>query len=998
MTQPLDTPMVCPVLVGRDGERDALRDCLDEVMAVRGRTVLVAGEAGIGKTRLVAEVAAYARERGVRVLVGQCFEPDRTQPFAPVLDLLRFALRQATEIVEPALADAAPEFARLQPDLELLVPGVVPAPPLGPQSDRRRAVQALTRFVATVAAERPLLLVIEDAHWSDEATLDALLHLARSLSDDCRTLLIVTYRGDEIGPEFDRLLVALDHDHLASTLRLKPLSAGDIAAMLRAMRERIGRLPTAIADRVTDLAEGNPFYVEELLRSALTGDEARPAATAVPRSVNDAVRARLERLGEDARSTLTHAAVAGRRFDFALLQALGGCDHREMLRRVKEVIRAGLVVEESADRFAFRHALTRQAIYAGLLSLERREMHQAVFDALRRLFGDERERGRHAADLAHHAFEAGCWGEALAYGRQAGEQALALYAPRAAAELFTRALAAADRLGLPASSTLHRQRGQAYDTLGDFEAVRRDFETAVALARAGGDRAAEGEGQLALGQYWRGRDYATAEAHLHAARDAAEDAGDLAMLARCLNQLGNWHVNLARPADAFRCHQDALAIFDDLEDQRGVAETLDLLGMARYLAGDMAGAAEAYRRAIPLLRALDDRKTLASALVTLALTIACGANRVLAPATGDDEEARRHAEEAIALSRTIGWLPGEAFALSCAAGIEGQRHPARALETARQGLRIAEDLGHAQWSTGAHYGIGRLHATLLDLPAAHQEFEQARRLAQGLGSSFWRLVTAADLASTLVERGDLAQAGEVLAAVLDDEIQLETSALRRAWYARAELARAQGDHARELDIVERLLSVAVGDSEPDAARTPYLAFMRGEALAGLGRSAEARAAFQSARAGAVALGAPFLLWRVDLAVGGLARRRGDQEEADRAYATARAAVDSLAASIDDEAQRETFLRNALRRFPPGRPPTQLKVVKERFGGLTRGERSVAALVAEGLSNREIGEALWIAETTVRTHVGNILGKLGLKSRTQIAVWAKEHGLTRADES
>src|SRR5581483_7321229 len=199
----------------------------------------------------------------------------------------------------------------------------------------------------------------------------------------------------------------------------------------------------------------------------------------IPRTVQDAVQRRVEPLGAAARRLLVLAAVAGRRFDFALLQALTGQEERALLPALRELIAAQLVVEESPDRFAFRHALTRQAVYAELLGRERRALHREVGETLERLYGADLE--PQLSDLAAHFAEAGDWEKAEVYGRRAGERALALFAPRAATEHFSRALEAARRRGAEPAAALYRGRGRAHDTLGDFEQARADFERALAL-------------------------------------------------------------------------------------------------------------------------------------------------------------------------------------------------------------------------------------------------------------------------------------------------------------------------------------------------------------------------------------------------------------------------------------------------------------------------------------------------------------------------------------
>ena len=203
------------------------------------------------------------------------------------------------------------------------------------------------------------------------------------------------------------------------------------------------------------VTEGNPFFVEETLKSLSSGRDAHVhrrrtgslpmSELRLPRSVQLAVQRRLDQVSPDARELLALAAVAGRRFDFGLLQLLTGRDEATLIRLIKELIRAYLVVEESADLFAFRHALTRQAVEGDLLARERRALHRSIAEATERLYVADRE--THLTDLSTHFFAAEAWDRALHYAQRAGEQAQALSAPRAAAEQFTRVIAATQRSG-----------------------------------------------------------------------------------------------------------------------------------------------------------------------------------------------------------------------------------------------------------------------------------------------------------------------------------------------------------------------------------------------------------------------------------------------------------------------------------------------------------------------------------------------------------------------
>ena len=223
-------------------------------------------------------------------------------------------------------------------------------------------------------------------------------------------------------------LAGLDRERLATQLTLARLPFADVESMMRAIFSDWQAVPADLLRVLYALTEGNPFFIEETLQALLTAGELSyaggawehkpPGTWRVPRSVQDAVQRRAERLSPAAGRVLTLAAVAGQRFDFALLQALAGLDEDDLLGRIKELIAAQLVVEASADQFAFRHALTRQAIYAQLLARERRRLHRTIAETLERLYGDARD--AHLAELAYHSAEAEDWERALGYARRAG--------------------------------------------------------------------------------------------------------------------------------------------------------------------------------------------------------------------------------------------------------------------------------------------------------------------------------------------------------------------------------------------------------------------------------------------------------------------------------------------------------------------------------------------------------------------------------------------------
>ncbi|MBX6365772.1 MAG: AAA family ATPase, partial [Gemmatimonadetes bacterium] len=380
--------------------------------------LLLSGEAGGGKTRILRAAREAARGAGFLVLEGACFEADRAEPYAPLLDLLHaFLAATSPAVVAHAFAPAAPELLTVFPELRPLFPEVAGRVALDPEQDRRRLFHALASTLHALARTQPLVIIVEDVHWSDDATLDLLLHLGRGLAGH-PLVLALSYRSDEVGPRLAGVLSALDRARVAAEVSLARLDAAEVAAMVRAIFGEGAALGDAFVASLHALTDGNPFFVEEVLKALVVAGDLAPEADGgwrarplervhVPRTAVEAVRRRLSGLSEAARNVASMAAVAGRRFDFALIQTLTGLDERTLLGLVRELVDAQLVVEESADLIAFRHALTREAIYAELLARERVLLHREVAGALERLGGGAPD--AYVDALAYHTYEAGDW-------------------------------------------------------------------------------------------------------------------------------------------------------------------------------------------------------------------------------------------------------------------------------------------------------------------------------------------------------------------------------------------------------------------------------------------------------------------------------------------------------------------------------------------------------------------------------------------------------------
>ncbi|MEP6835214.1 MAG: AAA family ATPase [Gemmatimonas sp.] len=1000
--------VLCPVLVGRQSSLSDARTALMRAQNARGGFVLIAGEAGVGKSRFLRELAGQARQLGFALLNGACFETDRSIPYAPLLDLVRaFASSSSNAVAAHTFAAAEVELVRAFPELVTVFGEGTPAAPLDPHHERRLLFHAITTAFDALANTQPVLITIEDLQWADEATIELLAFLARNVGTQ-RITFALTYRDDEIHPPLRQLLVDLDRARLATEIALTQFSLAELTIMLNAIFN--GSAPAAgFVEQLHRITDGNPFFAEEVLKSLVASGELSRRENGVwreislstvkpPRTAVEAVRRRLAALSVAARDVASIAAVAGRRFDFRCLQALTNHDEPALLDHIRELMEAQLVIEESPDRFAFRHALTREALLGELLTRERAALHRRVADELQRTHGDS---DATIAALAYHAYGAMDWRRAYETSRAAANRALSLHAPREALMHMDRAVDSARRAGLAPDATMHFERGQACEVIGDMRAANENFLAALASARIAVAPADECDALYALGKLWAARDYARAGEYRRDALRMARSINDPSRIARCLNLVANWHVNVEQPALALRDQHEALTLFEQLGDRRGIAETVDLLAMTHYIAGNLREAAARFEHAARLHRTLEDPRGEANAL---GLLVICNTSNHASAATFASSSTvllQNAGDRALHLARSIDWRAGEMFlqyVIADSASWTGDYD--RALRLSREALANAEALRHLQWECGAACTMGSLLHDLESPARARELLERAHSIAKRIGSRTWTRWSAAAVAITLSKFGEFQSAHALLDDAAGEQIALTqpdahlqetpfsgdwTLGLLHLRLARAEVVMVEGDAAGALSIANEHIAAEAGP-------VPRWTFVKARALLMLDQLDDAELLVQQTIRDAEQTGARPLLWRVHAVHGALLLKRRQRLEARQAFGRARRIAGDLAQVIDDTELRAEFLRGVSRHAPAAPIPTQQQKVKESFGGLTARERDVARLIAEGKANRAIARTLSIGERTVEGYVSGALAKLGMTTRSQLAAWTVERGL------
>ena len=526
---PASHQVLCPVVIGRDREAATLDGHLAETMLGHGRTILVSGEAGLGKSALMRRFQEQVRVRGARHITGECTEIEARRPFGPFVDAL-------------TSGDLA-----LPRELDQGGPGALPVA----EVERYRVHAAFAERLIEAARDRPIVVVIEDLHWGDEATFELVPYLARKLKDDA-VLLIATYRSDELHRlhPLNHVLAELTRSRLAEDIRLKRLTLEEVGEVIGRSLGLKQAPTTAFRQAIFDRTEGNPFFVEEILRALVERGELayrdgawhrekEVADLTIPASVRDAVQQRLLGLEPNARRAMQVAAVIGLRFDFELLEAVSKLDEGTLFEAIKSAIEAQLVREETTpdghDTYAFRHALSREAVLADLLQRERRLLHRAVGEALEGIAGAHPE--TRAEELAYHFDEARDIARAFRYHQIAAERSLRMAAPVQAMAHFERAIELAPD-DEPALVDLSLRLADVASSMADNNRALRAAEQARAIAEQRGDRIGAGEAihRIATFQWMAG---ATQEAERTVREGIAllEPLGPSGALAACYTEL-----------------------------------------------------------------------------------------------------------------------------------------------------------------------------------------------------------------------------------------------------------------------------------------------------------------------------------------------------------------------------------------------------------------------------------------------------------------------------
>ncbi len=969
-------------LVGREHELTVLTGYLAAAATGDGGVALVCGEPGIGKTRLLAELAARARAMGATVLSGRAYDTEGMPPFVPFVEALRAQVRASSpERLAAQLGRGAADIARLLPELRELLPHLPVSPSLGPDQDRYRLFEAVCDALEAIArgGETGLLLTLDDLHWADAPTLYLLQHLAGRLAG-APILLIVAYRTVDTDPShgFADTLATLAREGARTPLVLTPLGARETAMLVETIAG--GPVAAAVAADIQRATEGNPFFIGEVVRDllargrVLTRPDAASGEFVVPELVRQVIAARLGRLRPVTTTLLRGGAVLGDGFTLEVARTASGLETEPALDALDEALAAGMLRAEG-EAYHFAHALIRRTVYDSLSPPRRPRLHLRAAEAIEAVHGLHLD--RHLAALAAHYRLAGSAADpekAIEYTVRAGEAAQAVFAWEEAIHHWQAALEVMEAGGeaLERRATLLQRMGNFMFLLGfDWYARAVEcFEQALPLFEAVGDAEQVAEMHLAQIRIFSSHpsaDYPRGSRHIQAAEAILARGPERAALAALYSGLAGFAFGELRTTEGLAAIRKALAINERVGDPTQWSSIPWRLAILQFAQGEIGTAFATLEESWEFADRINDSLGgyLASSWRGLN-TFWLGA-----PREARDWWARELGKPRLTPNRRQGLLAN--VGVACAdAGELGEA------------ARLQEELGTVAYDMMA---VNYLPPQLAFRRGAWGEAQALWTAAQDRHRRAGNRVVEAEYAIWL---------GQVL-QVADKHAQAET-VLRDA----LALVVAGLNLPLELHLRARLVLLAADagqarDAEPHLSRGREI-LSNGEDWRGLaGRVALAEAVTAAARGQAVEADRGFAR-----AIAAFRQHTLPWDEAEALTYWGRALL--AAGRREDGATRLAAADDLYQRHAAGEawrtrlsslPPLPLSVgtsVPIYPDGLSEREVEVLRLIAAAKSNPEIAAALVISLNTVYHHVSHIFQKTGAANRVEAATYAQRHGL------
>ncbi len=764
--------------VGRKKEMTAIKEHLTESIEGSGRLVLIVGETGIGKSRLFDELGDYAKTKGVLYLKGRCLYQENAEPYLPFIEAFSDYISHDNESEDPNDKSVIKGLSNEQFSL-----GILPLdensenpfskkPSLNIQQERDRLFEALYKIVIDISEKSPLLLVIDDIQWADDSSLKLLHYLARNIRNT-NVLMCAAYSPGDLEKNGARVhplsetLRRMRIEDLFYQIRLDRFDKKSTSLIIESLVGR-KKLPNEFTKILYDESEGNPFFVEEVLKSLIneglidvdsyTWDgKIDTSQIMIPGTIKDVIARRIDRLDDKTRTILGYASIIGNRFSFELLFRMSNEKEETVIDAIDAAISANIIHEDSnseEEQYKFDHALIRDVIYNSMTRSRRRVMHKRIGQIIEELYSDRIS--DRVYNLAHHFNEGKDPKKALSYAVRAGQMAVEAYAPEDAIRYFIMALRTLEDMEITLENMTNKlavvsKLGDIHNLIGEWDTsmqyhedalklsgrLNNDLEKARAFRSYGHIKQHKGEYDDALEYFKKGLEISEALTDIHGLADTYRGLG------RVFWRKGEFE-------KAIDYYEWSLGLTEKIQDEQVMAATCIELGNVYSEMGDWEKALEYQENSMRLLEKVKNFYDIGRSYNNMGVTYA---------RKGDMDKAVLQYEKSIEISdktgniRMSGWAlfnAGEAYARL------GQFD--KAIECVNRSLLIFERLGEKLGTSGSFLSYGVIYKLKKEWDLAINYFEESMRIRNELAMPYRLADGYYEFGLLYKEKGDLNKA------------------------------------------------------------------------------------------------------------------------------------------------------------------------------------------------------------------------------------------------
>ncbi len=813
-------------LIGRERELEELKGYLDKVLMKKGELVLIGGEVGVGKTRLVEELRGYGRLKGAKFLTGRCYEQEGSISYQPFIEAFRqyfrdVRLHEDLGNVRRMIKGLEPELVKLIPDISEIAREVTPSVKLTPEQEKSRLFDAVYRFLVNISERNPIVILLDDLQWADEMTLQLLHYIARNIRND-RILLCGTYREEEVSVgrhPLAELMRRMSRERILQRISLARLSLEEVQQMLYSL---LGTkdLSSDFEMMIYEETEGNPFFIEEVIKSLVeegvlylyNGVWKKKMETIkieIPPTISDVVERRLDSLDEEKREFMSIAAVIGKEFDFDVLMEVSGRDEDELLDIIDELLRTRLIGEDKAskgDRYYFAHVKIREVLYEEINARRRRRLHRKIGEVIEGLYEDKLE--EYVGELAYHFYRGEHREKAIEYSLRAGERAKRIYANEEAIRFYRMAIELLEKSGnnLEQRIDLMGELGNLYDLVGEYDMAFSSYEEALSLTS---DDPLLVTKRVALNRnigdtYRRKGEYNKALEYLNFGLDELEEGDDEIEASKIMSNMGVVYERKGRYDKSVECQLRALEFAQRQKDTGQMAQAYNNLGITYYRKGEWDKASGYFKQSLEMRESIKDIQGVADSYHSLGFIYL---------RKSELDKAIECTEKGLEIRKKIGDMDGIARSHNALGNIYlDRRDHQKALLHYEKSLAMMERMGDARGAALALNNLGVTYAASSKWNEALKNYEKSLEISEGIGATLEMALACNNLGEIYLKKGELSRSIEYYrrSIELKEEIgnysgvAYSSSELGMVYFEMMECDKAIECYQRALEISERL--------------------------------------------------------------------------------------------------------------------------------------------------------------------------------------------------